>query len=91
MGYLLLETSGPHTLAELLEAEGEIPLPPYIVRARSARGEATDRNIDRQRYQTVYAEHPVHLQHQQRGSTSTNRSLMSWNPGESKLWTSILT
>ncbi len=46
--YLRFETS--QSLADWLEANGEMPLPPYITRAADARDEA--------RYQTVYARHP---------------------------------
>jgi len=44
-----LESQGCE-LAEILEAEGHMPLPPYIRRA--------DAELDRDRYQTVYAERP---------------------------------
>ncbi len=42
-------------LAELLERHGELPLPPYIQRS------STDprASLDRERYQTVYADKPV--------------------------------
>jgi S-adenosylmethionine:tRNA ribosyltransferase-isomerase len=46
----LLERRGNGSIGEFLDAEGHIPLPPYIRRP--------DRNQDRQRYQTVYAERP---------------------------------
>ena len=45
--FFRVETDGPETLLEILEAIGHIPLPPYIRRA--------DRQQDRARYQTVYA------------------------------------
>jgi len=38
-----------------LERIGRTPIPPYILRARRARGEAGDDDLDRRRYQTVYA------------------------------------
>jgi S-adenosylmethionine:tRNA ribosyltransferase-isomerase len=40
----------PEPLLELLEAHGHLPLPPYIDRE--------DQQTDRERYQTVYAQHP---------------------------------
>ena len=47
-----LACDGP--LADILEAAGEMPLPPYIRRGPGAGRCATDR----ERYQTVYARHP---------------------------------
>jgi len=47
-----LESDGP--LETVLEAVGEVPLPPYIRRAP----DAGRRESDRERYQTVYARHP---------------------------------
>ena len=38
------------TLADIMQAHGHMPLPPYIARA--------DENADRERYQTVYASQP---------------------------------
>ncbi|MBI5153908.1 tRNA preQ1(34) S-adenosylmethionine ribosyltransferase-isomerase QueA [Candidatus Poribacteria bacterium] len=38
---------------QLLDSEGNMPLPPYIL---ARRGERTSRPADRERYQTVYAE-----------------------------------
>jgi S-adenosylmethionine:tRNA ribosyltransferase-isomerase len=46
----ILETSAEVPIRELLEHVGHIPLPPYIDRP--------DRDEDRARYQTVYAERP---------------------------------
>lgn len=43
------------TTRQILEAVGATPLPPYIVRARKAQGEAGDEGADRARYQTVFA------------------------------------
>ncbi len=39
-----------HTFAEILEAAGKIPIPPYLNR--------DSEDIDKQRYQTVYSEYP---------------------------------
>ena len=44
---------GAPNIADLLDALGEVPLPPYIVRADQSRMEQ-----DRQRYQTVFARPP---------------------------------
>ncbi len=41
----------PRRVAELLEAVGHVPIPPYIRRGR-------DESLDHTRYQTVYARHP---------------------------------
>jgi S-adenosylmethionine:tRNA ribosyltransferase-isomerase len=41
--------------AELLEALGRTPLPPYILKARRARGEIIDDASDRQWYRTLFA------------------------------------
>lgn len=41
--------------AEVLEAVGLTPLPPYILRARRHSGLAIDEGADHERYQTVYA------------------------------------
>jgi len=46
---------------DFLEAHGEVPLPPYVLRARSGLKEADRKRIevsDQERYQTVYAESP---------------------------------
>ena len=46
------EYRGEEALVAFLEAQGEMPLPPYIARRRSADGS------DRERYQTVYSRVP---------------------------------
>jgi S-adenosylmethionine:tRNA ribosyltransferase-isomerase len=45
-----VEFSGVHSLPDLLERVGHMPLPPYIKRA--------DEPLDRERYQTIYARVP---------------------------------
>ncbi len=52
-GHRRLRFSGAPNIADLLDALGEVPLPPYIVRADQSRMEQ-----DRQRYQTVFARPP---------------------------------
>jgi S-adenosylmethionine:tRNA ribosyltransferase-isomerase len=42
-----LRVTSPHTVTEILEKWGHVPLPPYITRA--------DQSLDRDRYQTVFA------------------------------------
>ena len=49
-GHRRLRFAGAPNLADLLDVLGEVPLPPYIVRADAGRTEQ-----DRQRYQTVFA------------------------------------
>lgn len=49
---------GPEGDAALLERVGWTPLPPYILKARTHRGEAGDEGYDRARYQTVFAMGP---------------------------------
>lgn len=49
------EAAGPEGDAAVLERVGWTPLPPYILKARSQRGEAGDEGYDRGRYQTVFA------------------------------------
>ncbi|MCI0734457.1 MAG: tRNA preQ1(34) S-adenosylmethionine ribosyltransferase-isomerase QueA [Methylococcaceae bacterium] len=46
----VLEHLGNESIGKLLDAEGHIPLPSYIRRP--------DQDLDRERYQTVYAERP---------------------------------
>lgn len=49
------EAPGPEGDAAVLERIGWTPLPPYILKARTQRGEAGDEGYDRARYQTVFA------------------------------------
>jgi S-adenosylmethionine:tRNA ribosyltransferase-isomerase len=42
--------------SEVLERVGRAPLPPYILGARRDRHESIDESLDRDRYQTVYAQ-----------------------------------
>lgn len=51
-GRVLVVLSGPRPVSELIEEAGRAPLPPYIRRDR-----AGDAAADRDRYQTVFAEH----------------------------------
>jgi S-adenosylmethionine:tRNA ribosyltransferase-isomerase len=58
-GLAVLRATGPGTsLMEVLEAIGEIPLPPYIEAARRRGGGDGSPVDDRTRYQTVYAALP---------------------------------
>jgi S-adenosylmethionine:tRNA ribosyltransferase-isomerase len=50
-GHRRLRFAGAPNIAELLDALGEVPLPPYITRSDTSRMEE-----DRDRYQTVFAE-----------------------------------
>jgi len=50
-GHRRLRFGGTINIADLLDRLGEVPLPPYIVRSDS-----NQREQDRQRYQTVYAQ-----------------------------------
>jgi S-adenosylmethionine:tRNA ribosyltransferase-isomerase len=52
-GQCRLQFSGTTNIVEALPALGEVPLPPYIVRETPAK-----RALDRERYQTVYAQTP---------------------------------
>jgi S-adenosylmethionine:tRNA ribosyltransferase-isomerase len=45
----------PADAAARIDRAGRLPLPPYIVQQRRARGEPEDSAADRERYQTVYA------------------------------------
>ncbi len=49
---------GAASLLDLVEAAGEMPLPPYIVKRRKDLGQDTAQDQDQERYQTVYARHP---------------------------------
>ncbi|RLA43235.1 MAG: tRNA preQ1(34) S-adenosylmethionine ribosyltransferase-isomerase QueA [Gammaproteobacteria bacterium] len=49
-GLFALEIAGDSSVMEVLDAVGHIPLPPYI--------ERTDKELDKHRYQTVYARMP---------------------------------
>lgn len=46
------------SVLELLDALGETPLPPYILKSRVAREESEIAAYDRSRYQTVFAKRP---------------------------------
>src|ERR1035437_16981 len=52
-GHRRLRFAGAPNIADLLEVLGEVPLPPYIVRA-----DRSQMDHDRQRYQTVFAQPP---------------------------------
>ena len=52
-GHRRLRFAGAPNIADLLDVLGEVPLPPYIVRADTSPMEP-----DRQRYQTVFAQPP---------------------------------
>jgi S-adenosylmethionine:tRNA ribosyltransferase-isomerase len=52
-GHRRLRFAGAPNIADLLDALGEVPLPPYIARADRCRMEQ-----DRERYQTVFARPP---------------------------------
>jgi S-adenosylmethionine:tRNA ribosyltransferase-isomerase len=54
-GRWLLRAAEAGSAAELLGRYGQVPLPPYI---RKARGSDEEEPGDRERYQTVYARHP---------------------------------
>ena len=51
---------------------GEVPLPPYILRARSASGSPAVEEIDQESYQTVYA--------QAKGSLAAPTAGLHWTP-----------
>ncbi|MBN2163225.1 MAG: tRNA preQ1(34) S-adenosylmethionine ribosyltransferase-isomerase QueA [Pontiellaceae bacterium] len=54
-GEAFLRISSDRPLMEVLDEEGVPPLPPYITRKEQTRGQI---EIDKQRYQTVYASEP---------------------------------
>ncbi len=55
LGRAVVAVESPVPVADLLEAEGQTPLPPYIRRRAAS---AAQTAADRQRYQTVYAAVP---------------------------------
>lgn len=57
-GEWTVEAATATTLRELLDRAGEMPLPPYILKRRSALHEDASAPEDRERYQTVYARDP---------------------------------
>lgn len=58
-GMVTLRTETPELLAEALERQGRMPLPPYIHRHRGAATEAwAEESRDREDYQTMFARHP---------------------------------
>ena len=58
-GYWLIRVEGPAENAEKLLSAGEMPLPPYIRRARRDRGQPElQPELDETRYQTVFADRP---------------------------------
>lgn len=48
--FFVMQLKGPGTITDVLETDGHVPLPPYIQRE--------DKNIDKERYQTVFASKP---------------------------------
>lgn len=54
-GRWLLRPEVPAPAVELLARHGQVPLPPYIRKARADAGVAETANDDRDRYQTLYA------------------------------------
>ena len=57
-GVVTVSFDGEESVEQFLERCGEMPLPPYIRRARSNRKQADTLALDRDRYQTVYAHRP---------------------------------
>jgi len=60
-GRVMLELRSDHDFPEILEKEGLPPLPPYIKRPKneiSAPGDLRQKQLDAERYQTVYARVP---------------------------------
>ena len=57
-GYWLVEAGPPGVRMEDVLQHGRMPLPPYVRKARRGRGLPEDQpELDRERYQTVYASH----------------------------------
>ena len=48
----------PAAWQALIDTHGALPLPPYIEEARQRAGATIDPAFDRQRYQTIFAQHP---------------------------------
>jgi S-adenosylmethionine:tRNA ribosyltransferase-isomerase len=58
-GKAVVEVDWQGSALELVEAVGQMPLPPYILKRRKTLGEAEEATLaDRRRYQTVYASKP---------------------------------
>jgi S-adenosylmethionine:tRNA ribosyltransferase-isomerase len=58
-GEAVVEVTWQGSALDLLEAVGQMPLPPYILKRRKTLGEADEPTADdRRRYQTVYAKKP---------------------------------
>ena len=55
---MTVEYNGGESVEKFLERCGEMPLPPYIRKARLTRSEAEIQELDKARYQTVYANEP---------------------------------
>lgn len=51
-----VEFEGDEPVIEILNRIGQLPLPPYIVKQRKTRGDATYESSDSELYQTVYAD-----------------------------------
>ncbi|MBN1946703.1 MAG: tRNA preQ1(34) S-adenosylmethionine ribosyltransferase-isomerase QueA [Bradymonadales bacterium] len=57
-GRALLSTRTDRSLLAMLERCGQVPLPPYIVKRRQTLQVPVSKEVDRNRYQTVYARQP---------------------------------
>ena len=57
-GIMTVGFDGRESVEQFLERCGEMPLPPYIRKARAVRDEPDTQKLDRNRYQTVYAQRP---------------------------------
>lgn len=73
------EANGPEGDAAVLERVGWTPLPPYILKARTQRGEAGDEGYDRARYQTVFAQGPASMP---AGAPAPKREEPGQGPGD---------